>query len=328
MRLVIGTDDGVRVARWIPGERAAQMQTEAFSGETVSAAARSRTRVYAATLSGSVYRSDDRGDTWERAAALPEERGVTALCAVPGHPDTVFAGTEPAALYSSHDAGNSWTEQAAFGSVASEGEWRGYAEHEAHVQTLACDPHDDRRMYAGVEIGGAYRTDDGGRSWRPINNGVYDDIHVLAVDPNDPGRIYAATGGGLYASGDRGTDWRPLEGEMGELYCTDMALEDLGEETRVFVTAAANPPATWESGEGPGATIRRSNDGGATWTSLELRPLYPSREAFTAVATEPERRGGVFVGTSEGALHFGDPEMEGWSRLVRGLPALRTVVVA
>lgn len=328
MQLVIGTDDGVRVARWIPGERSAQMQNEAFAGEAVSAAVRSRTRVYAATRSGGVYRSDDRGGTWERAAALPDDRTVSALCAIPRHPDTLFAGTEPAALYSSHDAGNSWTEQAAFASVASEGEWRGYAGHEAHVRTLACDPHDDQRMYAGVEIGGAYRTDDGGRSWRGINNGVYDDIHVLAADPNLPARIYAATGGGLYVSADRGGVWEPQAGELGEAYCTDLALEDLGDGTRLFVAAARGSPATWESGDGPGATIHRSDDGGESWESLGLRPLYPSREAFTAVATEPERRGGVFVGTSEGALHYGDPEMEGWSRLVSGLSAIRTVVAA
>ncbi|MFB6240367.1 MAG: WD40/YVTN/BNR-like repeat-containing protein [Gemmatimonadota bacterium] len=328
MRLVIGTDDGVRVARWIPGERSARLQGRELDGEPVTALARSRTRVYAATRSGEVHRSDDRGGQWERASTLPEDRGVTALCALPRHPDTLFAGTEPAALFSSHDAGGSWTEQAAFADVASEEEWRGYGDREAHVRTLGCDPRDDRRMYAGVEVGGAYRTDDGGRSWRPINDGLYDDIHVLAADPNHGSRVYAATGGGLYTSVDRGADWRAQEGPLGEGYCTDMVLEDLGEETRLFVATTRGPPATWEGDGGPGAEIHKSDDAGESWRELGLEPLYPSREAFTAVATEPERQGGVFVATSEGALHYGDPEMEGWSRLVRGLPTVHALVVA
>lgn len=328
MRLVIGTDDGVHVARWIPGERSAQMQTEELAGERVSAVARSRTRVYVATGSGNVHRSDDRGVSFQRGATIPDDRGVSSLCTLPRHPDTVFVGTEPAAIYSSHDAGANWTEQAAFHSVASEEEWRGYGGREAHVRALACDPHDEHRMYAGVEIGGAYRTDDGGRSWRPINDGIYDDIHALAADPNRPSRVYAATGGGLYHSNDRGTDWAAHESELGQAYCTGMVLEDLGDETHVYLTTADGPPSTWESGDGPGATVHKSDDGGETWTSLGLSPLYPSREAFTAVTTEPERRGGVFVATSEGALHYGDPEMEGWSRLVRGLPPIRSVVVA
>lgn len=328
MRLVIGTDDGVRVARWIPGERSAHMEAEELAGEPVTAVGRSRTRVYAATRSGDVHRSDDRGGGWERASSLPGDRGVTALCALPRHPDTLYAGTEPAALYSSHDGGDSWTEQASFAAVASEGEWRGYGDREAHVRTLACDPRDRQRMYAGVEIGGAYRTDDGGRSWRPINDGLYDDLHVLAADPNHAGRVYAATGGGLYTSADRGSDWTARDGALGEAYCTAMVLEDLGEETRIFLTTAQGPPATWEGNGGPGAEVHRSDDDGESWTELGLEPLYPSREAFTAVATEPERRGGVFVATSEGALHYGDPEMEGWSRLLRGLPTVRALVVA
>lgn len=328
MRLVIGTDDGVHVARWIPGERSAHTETRELAGQEVTALARSRTRIWAATRSGRIFRSDDRGDGWREGEPLPEDHGASSLCALTRYPDTVFVGTEPAAIYSSHDAGQSWTEQAAFASVPSEGEWRGYGEHEPHVRTLACDPHQELRMYAGVEIGGAYRTDDGGRSWSPINDGIYDDIHVLAADPNRTSRVYAATGGGLYLSPDRGTDWRAQNGEMGEAYCTAMALEDLGDVTRIFLTTADGPPSSWESGGGPGAAVHLSDDGGETWTSLGLSPLYPSREAFTAVATEPERRGAVFVATDGGALHYGNPDMEGWSRLIRGLPPIRTVVVA
>lgn len=328
MRLVIGTEDGVHVARWIPGERSAHMEVEELVGKEVTALARSRTRLYMAIGSGGVHRSDDRGSTWEPIEPPDRERVVRALCPTARHPDSLFAGTEPAALYASHDGGESWTEQAAFGSVARDGEWRGYGDREAHVRTLACDPHDAHRIYAGVEIGGSYRTDDGGRSWRPINDGLFDDIHVLAADPNRPGRVYAGTGGGLYLSSDRGSGWEAHDGDVGEAYCTDLALEDLGEDTRLFLTTASGPPGTWEGDGGPEARVHRSDDGGETWASLGLTPLYPSREAFTAVATEPERRGGVFVGTSEGALHYGDPEMEGWSRLLRGLPPIRRVVVA
>lgn len=331
MRLVIGTEDGLRVARWIRGEREAQVEAAALEGRRVGAVARVGDVLYAAARGAGVFASEDRGERWTKRSEPPGGREVAALCGVARHPSVLFAGTEPAALYASYDGGRSWTEQEPFRELRESEEWRGYGDRHPHVRTLACDPRDEQRMYAGVEVGGAYRTDDGGRSWRPAGAGLYDDVHVLLPDPAAAGRVYAATGGGLYVSSDRGGEWRAHpDPEIGSAYCTALCARSgpgVG-GVRLFLATAQGPPGTWGSdGEGARARLYESRDGGESWSPHPLRPVYPSREAFSALVPEPEGHGGMFVGTTAGTVSYGDPEMEGWSRILRGLPGVVGLVV-
>ena len=77
--------------------------------------------------------------------------------------------------------------------------------------TIAFDPTNPDIVYAGGYVTGVYKSTDGARSWRRINEGLGNlNIHALAVDPNNNQRVYAATmWGGMYRTDDGGASWRP-----------------------------------------------------------------------------------------------------------------------
>ena len=61
-------------------------------------------------------------------------------------------------------------------------------------------------MYASIEQGGLYRSDDGGDSFTEIP-GMYNDVHRLVSNPADPKRMFVTGGMGLWLSRDYGASW-------------------------------------------------------------------------------------------------------------------------
>src|SRR5688572_7239690 len=66
-------------------------------------------------------------------------------------------------------------------------------------------------IYMGGDVAGVYKTEDNGRTWRMVNNGLADyGVFSLAVDQKNPQTVYAATEGGLCKSIDAGEHWKLL----------------------------------------------------------------------------------------------------------------------
>ncbi|MGQ9730973.1 MAG: WD40/YVTN/BNR-like repeat-containing protein [Candidatus Zipacnadales bacterium] len=77
------------------------------------------------------------------------------------------------------------------------------------IQSLACDPVRPKVLHVGCDVGGYYRSDDGGRSYRIQNEGLRDYfIESIAVCPTDPRVIVLGAEGGIYKSIDDGRSWR------------------------------------------------------------------------------------------------------------------------
>lgn len=330
MRIVIGTDDGLRLIRWLPGERAGTVVSRVFEGRQVAALAGFSGTLYAAIPDLGVVRSADGGASWEPVAGLPSGGQPRAMAVLSS--GDLLLGTEPAGLSRSSDAGNTWTDLTGFSALRETETWSDYGNRAAHVQTLAFDPHDVGRLYAGVEIGGSYRSDDNGSTWIGINDGVYDDIHDLVVDPRDGSRLFAATGGGLFVSTDRGADWRPVSGEVGGKYCTRLlavARSRASEpsQTLLLVGTADGPPSTWgDSGKKGGGALWISRDSGSTWPVPESKTLKGGSPA-TALAADPTDSAAVLVGTAGGNLVHGNLMDDRWHRLLYGVGAVHAILV-
>jgi photosystem II stability/assembly factor-like uncharacterized protein len=275
-----------------------------------------------------LFRSEDRGERWERVVADLDGRFVRALARHPRNPEILFAGTEPAALFVTRDRGASWEELSDLRVLGVKERWRSYGDRQAHVETVACDPHDPQRLYVGIEIGGVYRSDDGGASWVSINEGIFDDVHHLAVDPREGARIYAATGGGLFVSSARGLHWERHPEGPGSLYCTRLAVLGPGDplheggSTRLFVATTAGPPSTWRSGAEP--RLWSSTDAGVSWASLAL-PGLRDRSGFTALGRSPAGQDAGWIGTGSGNLYHGRVRGGGWTRVLFGLRPVRAI---
>ncbi|MFQ5889084.1 MAG: WD40/YVTN/BNR-like repeat-containing protein [Gemmatimonadota bacterium] len=330
MRLLIATTDGIHTVRWIRGERSGHTEAVALRGEEVRSIAPVSSAIYAAARRSGIYRSTDRGESWHKMSSGVADHECVTLAISQWGADALYLGTEPAALFASHDGGRRWEERPGFralGDLDSE-KWYGYGARRPHVQTIACDPHDMVHLYAGVEIGGAYRSDDGGESWQPVNEGLYDDIHHVAVDPRDGSRLYAATGGGLHVSRDRGARWTRVPGEVGTAYGTAMLVPAATGRTDLYLATAAGPPATWSGRKGDAkARLHVSLDGGSTWREADPGPRLRGRSGYSALADDATREGAVFVATGDGSVYYVEDAGERWSKVLFGLSHVNAMTV-
>lgn len=330
MRILVGSDSGLCLVRWLEGEKSGTVVSRGFEGESVSSFVRSGDVVLATVPERGLFRSTDGGTTWEPLAARLDGAKITTLAAAPS--GSLLAGSEPAVLHVSRDGGATWTELESFGVLRATEDWAEYGGRAAHVEAIAFDPHDVGRVYVGVEIGGAYRSDDAGATWIGVNEGLFDDIHDIAVDPRDGSRVFAATGGGLYVSHDRGADWRPAAGEVGDRYCvrffsaasTPAARPG---ESLFLVGTADGPPATWgKRAAKAGARLWMSTDSGRTWKALEENGTRDA-SPVTALAANPRDTAAVIAGTAQGHLLHGNVVEDRWRQIMYGLGAVRTLLV-
>src|SRR5579864_1817584 len=135
-----------------------------------------------------LQRSDDGGKTWATAGnqfmyeGTPgthkwydgsdhpwEFKRVWHLEPSLNDPDKVYAGVEDAALFESTDAGQTWNELSGLRGHGTGPHWAPGAGGMC-LHTIVIDPSNPRRMYIAISAAGAFRTDDAGKSWRPINH--------------------------------------------------------------------------------------------------------------------------------------------------------------
>jgi photosystem II stability/assembly factor-like uncharacterized protein len=155
-----------------------------------------------------LWRSEDGGATW---AGLParstiDDLGDLAVSDLTsGYIAAAGSGTRyPGAVpymscETSFDGGDNWT-------VLPVNLERGSG------SAVAFDPRDGNSIFVGGEVGGRgalFRSRDGGSNWTEIDAGVFgtDPVAVVAVDPEDGGKLYAGTAGGFFATEDGGTTW-------------------------------------------------------------------------------------------------------------------------
>src|SRR5581483_1002812 len=95
-------------------------------------------------------------------------------------PDTVYAGVEDAALFKTRDGGRTWQELPGLRGHGTGPKWQPGAGGMC-LHTVLLDPSNPHRMYIAISAAGAFRTDDGGKTWRPINKGL---VSQYIPDPN------------------------------------------------------------------------------------------------------------------------------------------------
>jgi photosystem II stability/assembly factor-like uncharacterized protein len=261
-------------------------------------------------------RSNDGGRTWaDLTPGIARNEDVWAIATPPDGPGEVFVGTSHARLLHSLDHGRTFRECAAFLKLPGRERWSfPPPPHVPHVRSIAFDPHDPMTLYVGVEEGGVARSHDRGENFELLNNGIYEDVHCVAVDPQNRKRLYATTGAGFYISENRGGSWSQVKRGLCRSYTVPLFVTS-GESSRVFTAAAAGPPPFWSTGPaGADAVIFRSLDAGQSFEALGDSVL-PERGMVMRLKADPESEGDFFAVTTDGSV-IRTREMGGTATLV------------
>jgi photosystem II stability/assembly factor-like uncharacterized protein len=271
---------------------------------------------------GGLWASEDAGVTWERRDQGIARSNIYGLNWVQaGRELRVYAGTEPAHLYVSTDMGRNWTELPSLLNVPSVEKWTFPAPpHQGHVKNIVCDPADPNTIYAAVEVGGAFKSTDAGRTWTEMS-GFYEDVHRLMTVATRPTDVYMSTGHSLYHSSDKGATWGEMALPANRIAYPDGLVIVPGRPDTMFTSGSAGSPGRWRTTKDADAAIARTRDAGQTWEYLAgglPDHLHGNVEALTMNVFP----GGfeLFAGTTDGDIFFSNDEGESWTTIAESLP--------
>lgn len=319
----VGTRDGIVVIERMPsgGWRIARrlledrhisaILTEPESGLT-----------FVGAFHGSVQVTADGGKTWETRNSGLTEHDVYSLASVRRAGGTrLYLGTEPAHMFCSDDLGRHWRELPNMRSVPSVPKWKfPVPPHIAHTKHITFDPHNPDTVYAGIEVGGLLRSRDAGATWEQIE-GVYEDVHRVAIHPQNPNQLYVVTGHGLYVSSDGGASFEQWVARPSPIagYPDGIVIHPRKPEL-MFLGAADAGPGTWMKTHYAGAKISRSQDGGRNWEMLQSGLPERMQASIEALCLEDWGESvSVFAATTAGDVYCSDDAGEHWNRIIGGL---------
>jgi len=301
--------------------------------------------VYGAT----VQRSDDLGRTWSRSEqlGLPEESGLKLEAAwhvEPGHesePETLWLGGDPGVLFRSDDGGSAWEPVAGILEHPTRDRWHPGAGGLC-CHSIQLDPGDANRLYVAISAAGAFRSDDRGETWTPVNSGVAADflpeqdgppevgqcVHKLLLHPERPERLWQQNHCGVYRSDDRGDSWERLDGNgLPSGFGFGLALHPRRPDT-AFVTPEEGAENRVTSDGRLG--VYRTDDGGASWSLAAQGLPEPAWAAVLreGMASDDLDPAGIYLGTQGGSIFVSPTEGAGWIEAAANLPPVLSVEVA
>jgi hypothetical protein len=253
-------------------------------------------------------------------------------------PDVVYAGVEDAAIFRSTDGGQSWHELAGLRGHGSGPQWAPGAGGMG-LHTIIIDPTQQNRMFAAISAAGAFRTDDGGHTWVPINRGLHSlyipnptadvghCVHRIAMHPSRPRVLFMQKHWDVMRSDDAGASWQEVSGNLPSDFGFPIEVHAHEPDT-VFVVPIKSDSEHFP----PDARLRvyRSRTGGNEWEpltkGLPQRDCYVNvlREAMAVDSLDPC---GVYFGTTGGQVYASADGGDGWLPIARDLPAVLSVEV-
>jgi len=318
-------------------------------------------RIYASQTSGwfgqKIQRSDNGGKTWEPMGDKFAYDGVTGthqwydgtqhpwefkriwhLEPSLTDPDTVYAGAEDAALFKTGDGGKTWEELP--GLRTAKGQlWQPGAGGMC-LHTIILDPNQPGRIFIAISAAGAFRTDDGGKTWRPINSGLKSNyelpdpdaevghcVHRIAMHPSRPEVLFMQKHWDVMRSENAGDQWHEVSGNLPSDFGFPIDVHAHEPET-IYVVPIKNDSEHFP----PDGKLRvyRSRSGGNDWEplckGLPQRNCYVNvlRDAMAVDSLEPC---GVYFGTTGGQVYASADGGDTWKAIVRDFPGVLSVEV-
>jgi len=318
-------------------------------------------RLYASQTSGwfgqQVQRSSDGGKSWEPVGNEFAYDGATGthqwydgtphpwefkrvwhLEPSRDDPETVYAGIEDAALFKTTDGGKSWRELRGLRTHGSGASWQPGAGGMC-LHTILLDPKTADRMFVAISAAGAFRSDDAGATWRPINRGLHSQfipdpdaevghcVHRIAMHPSRPATLYMQKHWDVMRTDDAGDSWREVSGNLPTDFGFVVDVHAHEPETVYVVPIKSDSEHFPLDGK---LRVYRSRTGGGQWE--ELAKGLPQRDCYVnvlrdAMAVDSLDSCGIYFGTTGGQVYVSADGGDSWNAIVRDLPAVLSVEV-
>ncbi|MGD0509540.1 MAG: exo-alpha-sialidase [Terriglobales bacterium] len=253
-------------------------------------------------------------------------------------PDAVYAGVEDAALFCSTDGGENWKELAGLRGHGTGPKWQPGAGGMC-LHTIILDPSNPQRIYIAISAAGAFRTDDGGKTWTPINRGLYSQyipdpraevghcVHHVAMNPKRPGVLFMQKHWDVMRSNDAGDSWQEVSGNLPTDFGFVIDVHAHEPETIYVVPIKSDSEHFVPDGK---LRVFRSRTGGNEWEALTKG--LPQSNCYVnvlrdAMAVDSLDKCGIYFGTSGGQVYASPDAGDSWSPIVRDLPAVLSVEV-
>jgi photosystem II stability/assembly factor-like uncharacterized protein len=364
VRVLVGTRKGAFILTADGSRERWDIQGPHFAGWEIyhlNGSPANPNRLYASQSSGwfgqVVQRSDDGGKTWIPVGnafvydGAPgthqwydgtqhpwEFTRVWLLQPSPREAETVYAGVEDAALFRSADGGQTWQELSGLRSVKSH-LWQPGAGGMC-LHTILLDPANPNRILTAISAAGAFRTDDGGETWRPATGGLHSAfelpdpnaevghcVHGLAMHPSRPDVLFMQKHWDVMRSDNAGESWYEVSGNLPSDFGFAIAAHAHEAET-IYVAPIKSDSEHYP----PGGRLRiyRSRTGGNEWEALTKG--LPQSNCYvnvlrSAMAVDSLDPCGVYFGTTGGQVYASADSGDHWQAIVHDLPAVLSVEV-
>jgi len=252
--------------------------------------------------------------------------------------DTVYAGVEDAAIFKSTNGGKSWEEMPGLRGHGTGPKWQPGAGGMC-LHSIVLDPGNPKRMYIAISAAGAFRTDDGGKSWKPINKGLKSPyipdpnaeighcVHHIAAHPSRPNVLFMQKHWDVMRSDDAGDSWHEVSGNLPTDFGFVIDVHAHEPETIYVVPIKSDGEHFPPEGK---LRVYRSRTGGNEWEPLTKG--LPQSDCYVnvlrdAMAVDSLDKCGIYFGTTGGQVYASNDAGDNWAPIVQNLPAVFSVEV-
>ena len=239
-------------------------------------------------------------------------------------PDTVYAGVEDAALFKTTDGGKSWHELSGLREHGTGPSWQPGAGGMC-LHTIIEDPKTKGRIFVAISAAGAFRSDDAGKSWKPINHGLHSQyipdpnaevghcVHRIALHPSRPQTLFMQKHWDVMRTDDGGENWREISGNLPTDFGFPIDVHAHEPETVYVVPIKSDSEHFPLDGK---LRVFRSRKGGDEWE--ELTRGLPQHDCYVnvlrdAMAVDSLDKCGVYFGTTGGQVYASADAGDTWA---------------
>ena len=253
-------------------------------------------------------------------------------------PEVVYAGVEDAAIFRSKDGGKSWQELSGLRGHGTGPKWQPGAGGMC-LHTIIHDPGNPKRMVIAISAAGAFRTDDGGKTWKPINKGLHSQyipnptaevghcVHHIAMNGKRPNVLFMQKHWDVMRSEDAGDNWKEVSGNLPTDFGFVIDVHAHEPETIYVIPIKSDGEHYVHEGK---LRVYRSRTGGNEWEPLTKG--LPQKDCYVnvlrdAMAVDSLDQCGIYFGTTGGQVYCSADAGNSWNAIVHDLPAVLSVEV-